>query len=96
MKAHIVTHNLRVFSHTFDHVVNGNTLIFYIYTCNIFILYLCIYYIKKNIFFPLLMVTCMYVCMYVCMQRYSLLLKVHEVHMNTFLKHTKGAQYSHQ
>ena len=26
MKAHIVTHNL--FSHTFDHVVNGNTLIF--------------------------------------------------------------------
>jgi hypothetical protein len=26
MKAHIVTHNL--FSHTFDRVVNGNTLIF--------------------------------------------------------------------
>jgi len=26
MKAHIVTHNL--FSHTFDHAVNGNTLFF--------------------------------------------------------------------
>ena len=26
MKAHIVTHNL--VSHTFDHVVNGNTIIF--------------------------------------------------------------------